>query len=575
MINRRKQASSSVSLLQVRQANDDEDAEKKSYYGHYIFKVINFTACAKTSFVNIGILSLVLMLMLAIMPASYPAYEQFEIPIDHIPLGVAEPLIRIQELENMKEGIIPMEIGQRMQKETLEEKRLRLLGNQALIQYGDRLRNLMMQGTFLFQPSEQKASLDNNNNDDAQLAIRKQLYDLAPWLKGDYHHVGWPLSQFPTIHQDPNSKAIVVCAGDKQYAYLDALVYTIRVVHQSPITIHISYKGDTDLSPSSRKTLSDKFGHDQNLNFLDLSQIFDLDAAKLNGWNLRIFGLLAVPEANLAMLDVDVILYQPPEALFQLSSYQQMGAHFFHDRINSEGLWQPRQLLLRLQPQPSQQAQRALTNGQMPFNEHIQEAGVVLINKARRSIGLWAACLLVGRWDIRRFVQRDLVYGDKELYWTAFEAVNEPYTFAKYYPGSIGAVLTNFDEITMSYTAVTSSDMITINDQQNVALCGRIVHFDEAGQPIWSNGGYLTKEDDRDSKKVKSQDGLQPILFIDGGYEFGPAGKPGLNQYWKFHDKMGVNCLYPNSRKIQQVPPDEAKKGAEAVKYYLQIISGA
>ena len=99
----------------------------------------------------------------------------------------------------------------------------------------------------------------------------------------------------------------------------------------------------------------------------------------------------------------------------------------------------------------------------------------------------------------------------------------------------------------------------------------RMLHFDEQGSPLWSNGGYLTREDDRDANNVASR-GLKPLLFVDGGdsaSEEGGRGKEG-NQNWRFHHGLGVLCLFPNLRGIRQVPPEYAEKGAHAVDYYVK-----
>jgi Mannosyltransferase putative len=217
----------------------------------------------------------------------------------------------------------------------------------------------------------------------------------------------------------------------------------------------------------------------------------------------------------------------------------------------------------------------ALVNGNVK-NEHIQEAGVVMIDKSRRWRGLWTVCLILGRWDVRRFIQRDIVYGDKEVYFTAFETIHEPYAFAKYYSGVIGSVLFDFhiDAIDVGSAAGSSSNMqdkAYMLLDPNVALCGRMLHFDDEGLPLWSNGGYLTREDDRTIKNELAGKGLKPILFADGGdstSEEGGGGKE-RNQNWLFSQDLGVFCLFPNKRAIRHVPSNVAEKASTAVDFYM------
>jgi len=506
----------------------------------------------------------------------------------------------------LKENTIPLPTAQRIRHEAQSDAdgKLRLLGNRALIQYGNVVRDLLFSVDaehYLLNATKMVPAEYNHQkkkDDEQAQSFRQRLQQLAPWLKGDYKQPNWPLDQFPRmgeIQSKPTAAndmdcALLVCAGDKQFLYLEALLHTIRKVHGSKIAIYVSYKGDNDLSQASRDKLQSTYSSHSNahaesrLSFLDLTQSFELDAAKVNGWNLKIFGLLLIPETKVAFLDVDVLLLQTPEKLFKQESFQKHGALFFHDRsaLDTLGLWSPKELLYRVQPHPSPTAQRALvmktTNDKDEeeyfYSEHVMESGVVVLNKRRRFRGLWAACLLMGRWDLRRFAQRDLVYGDKELYWIAFEMANDPYVFARFYPGVIGGVMTDFKDSGIHVAAAGDA----MKEYSHMALCGRLVHFNDEGLPLWSNGGYLTKEDDRDKETSASKNGLEPKLFIDGGDSITekdqPVQKPGLNQYWKFHDDMGVNCLDANARKVRPVPSEQVQKGTEAVNYYLEIISG-
>ena len=82
-----------------------------------------------------------------------------------------------------------------------------------------------------------------------------------------------------------------------------------------------------------------------------------------------------------------------------------------------------------MQPNLSRTALQLIHNGDIhsPYHaEHIQESDVIVLDKSRRSLGLWAACLILARLDIRRYTQRYNMYRDKEVYWIAFETIREP-----------------------------------------------------------------------------------------------------------------------------------------------------
>ncbi|CAB9510892.1 Alpha-1,3-mannosyltransferase [Seminavis robusta] len=500
-------------------------------------------------------------------------------PTDHVIVGHGQriPVVGTDTIR------IPMEDVSRLPSmvlfrflESWSAQKLRRTGETALIQFGEQLRELMLLGSDAFQMTTTtttnteavSSSVDSYKTN----LFQQKIQAMAPWLRGDPTHgpKNWPMNQVPT--PDNKSRAVVICAGDKQMMYLEALLHTIRKVHQSQIPIRIVYKGDQDLSPESRKQLQKHYSaandDDNTLRFIDLSILFDLDheRVQLGGWNLKPFGMLAVPEAQVVLLDVDVLLLRPPELLFEQPRFQERGALFFRDRSHSEHLWTPRQFLLAMQPLLSPAAQKALVNGHV-MNEHIQEAGVVLIDKSRRWRGLWTACLILGRWDVRRFIQRDIIYGDKEVYFTAFETIHEPYSFARYYPGVIGSVISDFHGDNMQY-----NDNMQGLLQPFMALCGRMLHFDEEGLPLWSNGGYLTREDDRTAKEDVAGRGLKPILFADGGdstTEAGGGGPEG-NQKWLFNHDIGVLCMFPNKRMVRPVKEEIVRNASNAVDFYVK-----
>jgi len=182
-------------------------------------------------------------------------------------------------------------------------------------------------------------------------------------------------------------------------------------------------------------------------------------------------------------------------------------------------------------------------------------------------------------------------YGDKEVYWTAFEALGEPYEFARYYPGVVGGTVTDFRDTTTTLPmhATQSLDVETIRAEaanSGDGLCGRLLHFDDEGNPLWSNGGYMLKEDDWSSSASASVEGMNPAWFVDGGDSqtedfpnpWFPFFRNNLklyntmknqNQVWTLQRAMGVECLPPNAREIRKVPEEMAANARKAVQFYL------
>lgn len=170
--------------------------------------------------------------------------------------------------------------------------------------------------------------------------------------------------------------------------------------------------------------------------------------------------------------------------------------------------------------------------------------------------------------------------------------------------GTFGGIATDFE---FNNVAILPTDKgpeiaakLDVANENRFGLCGRLVHFDSEGRPLWSNGGYLTKEEEWPSTTAIGRFPLNPVWYVDGGdwtreelvpttVVAGPVDKfwawisPNplleetyihwervkdyvpLNQDWRSHDRIGANCLMANSRGIQQVPPESYAIALKAV----------
>jgi len=535
--------------------------------------------------------------------------------------GISPPKYVIP-LDVIPEGQIKV-IGRNFYKERIinDKNEESLISIEALREFGEEMRHLMAMGKYhLGQIGGTAAKEAPIHSDGKILAFRKRLHARAPWLKGSPEDPNWPLSVLP---KPVPGKAIIICAGNKQLQYLKNLIYSIRVIHSSSIPIRVTFQDDNDLSIQSQNELSSFLpdGIPAYLEFINLSKVFNLSADTVNlkaGWNLKPFGLLAVPETEIISLDVDIILLQSPDKIFEMKGYQETGAYFCHDRmfLNLNGFYDPSSLAKALRPNLSSRAENIIHYTNKDYTlEHIQESGLVVIDKSRRILGVLGICLLLGREDIRRYAQAYYSYGDKEFYWIGFETVDEPYSYSRYYPGVFGSVTTNFGgkdtAISPKDPALETSKQLIEANADNRALCGRVVHFDDDNIPLWSNGGYFTKEEDWASSSHLAKYPLNPLWYIDGGdsltEEFVPQreqpsllakafflswfspkpdkeqkviekafkdwesaiAKGKANQFWKTHGGMGVMCLLPNARGIREVPKELASAGTQAVKRFF------
>ena len=204
-------------------------------------------------------------------------------------------------------------------------------------------------------------------------------------------------------------------------------------------------------------------------------------------------------------------------------------------------------------------------------------------------------------------------YGDKEMYWISFETISEPYAFSRYFPGIIGGAASDFQHKQAAVLPSESRFSVLRKSQvmksNNMGLCGRLLHFDDSGTPLWSNGGYLTKEEDWKSTEPLGNYPLNPVWFVDGGDWFTEGFAPQVelgwlerlwsliapfypvsktfaewtsikkslhvNQNWVHDPEMGVMCLVPNARGIQPVPEEIVTLACGTIeRYFIDELGG-
>ncbi|KAJ3260147.1 hypothetical protein HK103_001223 [Boothiomyces macroporosus] len=246
---------------------------------------------------------------------------------------------------------------------------------------------------------------------------------------------------------------IVLCVYDAYAKLAVSTMQMIRKVHKCNIPFEVFYIGNGDLSEENQK------------------------------WAIKPFAMLASSFENAMLIDADVVFLQSPELLFSSKLYLENKALFYHDR----SLFKAKQATLdwvrNILPKPL----APNVNNLRIFNEktaHEMESGVVLINKKERFVGLLAVSILNGQ--IYRQQSYEHFHGDKETFWTAFEAVHESYAFSPHLPGITG---------------------VASQSEGETEICGmQLLHLDETKTPMWINGGLAQSKYDDDSPLVDLKD---------------------------------------------------------------------
>jgi hypothetical protein len=288
---------------------------------------------------------------------------------------------------------------------------------------------------------------------------------LFPWLKihGDVADL---------LAQATIPKGVVIATGQKYFAMA---VHTIRCLRllNCTLPIEVFYQGKKDLNPESIAF----FGNMDNVRTVDIEEIFDNEMLELKGWDVKPFAMLGSRFREVILMDADVLFVQNPSVLFEAPEYQQ-GAIFFVDRFFDDGKLDHASWLRKILPRPLSEKMKNTLMYQ-DKSQHLQESGVVVIDKGRRLMGLLSTCL----WNtpqLRNEVHK-YTWGDKETFWLGFEAIQDPYGF---YDGHAG-------------TAGYPGRVIRTGD---LVIAGHLAHFDHDRNLLWINDGILANKHDPHSE---------------------------------------------------------------------------
>jgi alpha 1,3-mannosyltransferase len=173
------------------------------------------------------------------------------------------------------------------------------------------------------------------------------------------------------------------------------------------------------------------------------------------------------------LLDADVLFFANPANLFSTPEYTQHGALFFRDRILSPT--SRKQFLENSLPPPISPTVSQTNRWWLGTSGHMQESGVVVVDKWRHFVALLLATLLNGPERNGRPGESgvyQMMHGDKETFWLSWEMSGDhDYAFYQGRAGQIGRFVQN-------------------QPHSKGEICGlQLLHLDLKGRPFWLNGG--------------------------------------------------------------------------------------
>jgi alpha 1,3-mannosyltransferase len=194
------------------------------------------------------------------------------------------------------------------------------------------------------------------------------------------------MSLHASLHH--GGRGIVVLAGDNHAQFLLTSIPSLRK-RGCELPIEVFYLGDRDLREDFRLELEALPG----VTTRDLSIMVNDNGWRLNGWAGKPFSILLSSFREVILIDADSLFFVNPEELFDDEDYVRTGALFFKDRLISPE--SKREWLLQILPKPisKQVLQSRLWTGQ---SGHMQESGVVVVDKWKHFVTLLLVCRLNG-----------------------------------------------------------------------------------------------------------------------------------------------------------------------------------
>lgn len=281
-------------------------------------------------------------------------------------------------------------------------------------------------------------------------------------------------------HFKKGGRGIVLTAGDDQAPYLLTTIPALRRMG-CRLPIEVMYLGDGDLGEDYRAELEELPG----VVTRDIAQMIRDDGWELAGWAAKPFAILVSSFREVIFIDADSLFFKNPEALFEDPEYQRTGALFFRDRLIMPE--SKRRFLQQLLPRPIPKMAK-LSRFWTGESGHMQESGVVVVDKWRHFIAMLLVCRLNGSdRDAKGGKQGvyDLMYGDKETFWIGFLLAGDE-SFA-FHQGDAAIMGETPETAKPEYVAAANGSL-----PANHTICSpQLLHMGTDGEPLWFNGWLL------------------------------------------------------------------------------------
>ncbi|KAG9405378.1 hypothetical protein AC1031_004486 [Aphanomyces cochlioides] len=296
-----------------------------------------------------------------------------------------------------------------------------------------------------------------------------------------------PVPRLKLIGSTPSTRGIVICLCDAMIPMTVSLVQELRALGYKDLIQ--MYHCDGELSNVSQRLLRD---YDSNIEIVDgcremvaLGKLREDQMAGYRNFWLKPLALVHTRLDEVILMDADDLVFQNPSRLFDVPGYQETGTIFFYDReilkkeyLNNVYENQPNLHALvetfdyahyGLKKNLSQHLLSSLAWA--GDTAHEQDSSIVVVKKSKAPIAIDVLWHLLEH-DRNRI---GFSYGDKELFWLAYELAQRPYYFSPW----------------ANSGAATGDDMA----KHPNTLCGGLAQFmpleTDQSEALHINGGYI------------------------------------------------------------------------------------
>lgn len=320
------------------------------------------------------------------------------------------------------------------------------------------------------------------------------------------------------------TRGIILSADSSRFVYTCHFLAMLRNYHKSTLPVEIFYLGDLDLPKSMRDHLVAQY----NVTTIDLAKdpLYNDDFAKLGGYAIKPFALLATSFSEVLLSDADTVLLSAPEVFFDQKGYREHGTLFFQDRLVDHFSESGHNFLV--QQMGYRQVSEKLS--QTPFwkkkLKHLQESGIVVMDRSRPEV--FAASLFTA-WQNLQLMRETVLdrhfWGDKESFWMAFELADFSYYMVNKSCGAIGQEHVEYADPKQGFC--TEHPLHFFDSQHGEGLPDPAGNNRTLGKPAWFNGSLRLNKYNGDKKLLDPTD---DTIFV-------------MNGTWTYYDETRRWCL--------------------------------